>query len=138
MSSILNITEAVSLALHAMYYLAKNPDKVVANKEIAAFISGSQAHLFKVLRQLNRVGLIDSVRGPSGGFVLNKTPEDINLLEIYEAIEGPLTTTSCLLKKPVCHPSCILGNLLTSISEQVLTYLSLTRLSDIAGPQEGS
>lgn len=136
MSSILNFTEAVSLALHSMYYLARNPDKVVANREIASFLGGSQAHLFKVLRQLTRIGLIASVRGPSGGFMLKKAPKDITLLNIYEAIEGPLTTTSCLLKTPVCAQTCILGDLITSINDQVLTYFSQTRLSDIAGKQE--
>jgi DNA-binding IscR family transcriptional regulator len=52
----------------------------------------------KVLQRLAQVGFLSSTRGPNGGFVLRKKPADINLLQIYEAIEGKLQWLSALWK----------------------------------------
>ena len=49
----------------------------------------------KLMGQLAGTGLLTSMRGPSGGFALAKPPTEINLAEIVEAIEGPISLTQC-------------------------------------------
>ena len=132
MSNLLRISEAASLALHTAALLAANRKQVLSTREIAAKLQVSEAHLSKVLQRLAKIGLVESTRGPKGGFRLNGTPEQITLLEVYEAIEGPLAPTSCLLGTPICNGQrCILGPLLVQVNRQVSEYLSGTTLSEL-------
>jgi Rrf2 family protein len=125
MNSILKISEAASLALHTMQHLAGNNDHQVTNRELATVLGASEAHLSKVLQRLAKVGLVHSVRGPKGGFTLGPRGGDVTLLEVYEAIDGPLSTSGCLLGHPVCRGEnyCMLGGLVASLNRQVKDYL---------------
>ncbi len=134
MSRILRISEAASLAMHTLVLLASNPQKVMATREVAGVLDVSEAHLSKVLQRLARVGLVSSSRGPKGGFVLGRPAEDVTLMDVYEAIEGPLEPSTCLMETPSCGASrCILGDLLQTVNERVEGYLPGTRLSELVG-----
>ncbi len=132
MSNVLKISEAASLALHTMVLLAVDPEKFLSAREMASTIHVSGAHLSKVLQRLVRVGLVRSNRGPKGGFLLEKSPHKISLLEVYEAIEGELAPSNCLLGNPVCSgKKCILDGLLQKMNNQVKEYLAGTKLVDL-------
>lgn len=134
MSCMLRISEAGSLALHTMGFLAANTDRTFSTKQIASSLDVSGAHLSKVLQRLAKAGLVSSARGPAGGFTMRDADKKNTLLQVYEAIEGPLKTDVCLFDKPVCNgPDCIFGDLLTSVNERTREYLSETTLADIAG-----
>ncbi len=131
MAHLLKISDAASLALHSMAFLASREDRLVSVKEIAKRLKGSEAHLSKVLQRLSRVGLVRSVRGPRGGFMLGKPASQITLLEIYEAIEGPILSRGCLFETPICDGvQCIWSDLLEKISKEVVEYLKSKRLSE--------
>ena len=133
MSRAIRIPEAVSLALHSMAILAARPDEILPTREIAATLGGSSAHLAKVLKNLENEGFVHSQRGPSGGFRLARSAAAISLLEIYEAIEGPLSKEGCLLATPLCGGErCIFGNLLESLDNQFREHLGKTRLNQLA------
>jgi len=132
MATVLKISDAASLAMHTMALLAMEPAEVVTTHEIATGLKVSEAHLSKVLQRLARAGLVKSVRGPQGGFKLEKPREQITLLEVYEAIEGRLESSDCILGVRSCAgEQCILGVLLESINRQVRDYLVGTRLSEL-------
>ena len=132
MSSVLKISEAAILALHGMAYLAVNPDKLSSTKEIATKLRISEAHLSKVLQRLAKTGLVRSIRGPKGGFVLAKASDEISLLEIYESIDGQLVSSKCLFGDPFYDANeCILGGLLGAIDDQVREYLAETKLNTL-------
>jgi len=129
---ILNISEAASLGIHACAILAANPDRPLVVGAIAAALTASEAHLSKVLQDLAKVGLVKSVRGPRGGFVLARPARVISLLNIYEAIEGPFETDTCisLHRPPFCTgEKCIFGGMVASVHRRVLKHLSRTPLS---------
>jgi Rrf2 family protein len=127
---LLKFSEAVSLALHTAVVLAQNPDKPLTAREIASGLGVSEAHLSKVLQRLVKFGLVHSFRGPGGGFVLAVPADHVTLLQIYQAIEGPLQAHHCLLGKPACNGhGCVLGGLLASVHSQVEGYLSQTTLA---------
>jgi Rrf2 family protein len=133
MSRAIRIPEAVSLALHSMAILATSPDEVLTTREIAGTLGGSSAHLAKVLKTLENQGFVRSQRGPSGGFQLARSADAISLMEIYEAIEGPLSTGSCLLATPLCGGErCVFGDLLDSLDNQFREHLEQTRLIQLA------
>lgn len=133
MSSIFRVSDAASLALHATAFLAARPGRPVPVKEIAAFLHASEAHLMKVLQRLAKSGLVRATRGPAGGYELAKRAEKITLKQIYEAIEGPLRTTTCLFGRPVCKGECILGDLLEGVDKKVSDRLAHTTISDVSG-----
>jgi Rrf2 family protein len=132
MACILKISEAASLALHTVVYLATQHDGLVSTKQIARVLHASEAHLSKVLQRLARVGIVSSIRGPKGGFALHKPADAISLLEVYEAIEGPLALNNCLGDHPSCSgKQCVLGTLIGNIHDQVSKYLSKTTVSKL-------
>ena len=132
MSRVFRISEAASLAMHTLVLLASNPDRVMATREVARVFGVSEAHLSKVLQRLGRVGLVRSSRGPKGGFVPGRPAEEMTLMDVYEAIEGPLEPSTCLMETPRCSARrCILGDLLQTVNERVEGYLSGTRLSEL-------
>ena len=127
---ILKISEAATLALHAMVVLAQNQDRLVSVKEIAGNLEISANHLSKVMQRLNKAGLIDSIKGYNGGFKLVKSEEDINFLSIYELFDGKLQNKTCLLTKKKCTGECVLGDLVESVNTQVKEKFQKTKLSD--------
>jgi Rrf2 family protein len=133
MSSFIKISEAASLAFHTAAYLARNPGRFVPGREIARALGASENHLSKVLQRLARSGIVHSTRGPNGGFRLRSPWEKMKLIEIYEAIEGPLAPGRCLLGLSVCKGSrCALGAVIHKTDEAVKRCLTGTTLAELA------
>lgn len=132
---LLRFPEAASLGLHAMAHLAKNPQTSLSNQAIADRLGGSKHHLAKVTQRLAKSGLLQSGSGPRGGFRLARRADEITLLEICEATEGPLDAPGCLLEAQACDGTrdCLLGSMIQSISQQMCTFLTSTTLADLAG-----
>ncbi len=133
MSDILKISEAASLGLHTTAFMALDPETPQKVPAVANMLKVSEATLSKVMQRLHRAGLVDSIRGPKGGYKLRKKGDKTTLLEVYEAIEGSIPKAHCLLGNPVCTGAdCILGGLVTKVNDEVRDYLSNTRLTDLA------
>lgn len=130
MNNILNISEAASIAIHTMYLLANNRNRLYSTKEIASILDVSENHLSKVLQRLVKENMVDSIRGPKGGFKLNYNYNKITLLDIYETIDGPILSTNCLLKKPICQGNCVLGELISSLNQKLKHYFENKKISD--------
>jgi len=130
MQSIIKINEATVLALHALIVIALKEDGMATNADIAEFLHASDNHLSKVLQRLAKAGLVRSVRGPHGGFVLGRSPETISLREVYETFEGPLRADHCLLETPVCGDSCVFGDLLSNMTSLFIDFMTNTNLRD--------
>jgi len=89
----LRLTRAADYAILAMMHLGSLPDGGIALKDqIARAQDIPPSFLAKILRQLVQTGLLRSTRGVNGGFGLQRMPAEINLLDILEGIEGPIST----------------------------------------------
>ena len=136
MANVMKISEAASLALHTMVLLAaeqEGTERPVTAKEVAETLDVSEAHLLKVVQRLAHAGLVRGDRGPGGGFTLARRSDAVTLMDVYEAVEGPLTKTTCLLTSRLCGGDhCILGDLLERMNSEFRRYLSQTRLIDLA------
>jgi len=138
MSSVVKVSEAATLALHTTVFLAANPGERFSVKQMARAHDVSRAHLSKVLQRLAKVGLVNSTRGPKGGFVLACPADEITLLDVYEAVDGPLSPTICLFGSPICNGrGCIMGDLLKTVNEKTKAYLTQTTVLDVAGVYRG-
>jgi Rrf2 family protein len=132
MQHVLRISEAANLALHTMVLLAGGGEKRYSVKQIAGIMCASGAHLAKVLQRLAHAGLVDSVRGPKGGFRLAKRPDEITLLEVLETIDGPFEPQDCLMRGHTCGElGCLFGDLLTDMNEHLREYLAGRNLEDV-------
>lgn len=132
MADIIRLSEGANLALHATMLLAGKLAQPQDTATLAETMGASSAHLSKVLQRLQRAGIVNSVRGPKGGFTLARKPQDITLLSIYEVIEGPLEVRTCLLGRAVCKPGkCIFGDFLGSARREFKELLSQTTLASV-------
>lgn len=135
MSGLIRISDAASLAMHCAAVLAAHPGERLSAGRIAERLRVSEAHLAKVLQRLARAGLVESRRGPGGGFSLAVPARRLSLLRVYEAVEGPLRADGCLLGVPACGrgDGCIMGGLLCEVAELLREHLAGTKVSDLAG-----
>jgi HSP20 family protein len=125
------LSEMVSLALHSMVIIAVRDPQLITVKDISAETGFSGTHLAKVLQRLVKAGLINSHRGPKGGFNLAKPAEDITFLDIYELIEGHLSSEGCPMNRFECpFESCIFGDIPQKCSREFREYMKKRRLSD--------
>jgi Rrf2 family protein len=92
----LQLTRAADYAILALLHIGSLPEGVLALKDdIARAQNIPPAFLAKILRQLVDTGVLRSNRGVNGGFGLQRSAADINLLDIVEGIEGPIQLTDC-------------------------------------------
>lgn len=132
MQHVLRISEAANLALHTMVLLAGVGDTRYSVKQIARVMCASEAHLAKVLQRLSHAGLVDSARGPKGGFMLARNPDEITLLEVLETIDGPFEPQDCMMRNRTCGEfGCLFGDLLGEMNDRIREYLGGRNLEDV-------
>ncbi|MBE0634462.1 Rrf2 family transcriptional regulator [Candidatus Bipolaricaulota bacterium] len=132
MANLLKLSEATALALHTMVIISKQDDPISA-APMAEQLRASEAHVFKVLQQLVRSGLLRSKRGPRGGYILARPAAEITLMDVYEKFEGPMRKDGCLFSQSVCGElDCILSTLVEDVRTKVVEHFSSTTL-DQAG-----
>ena len=96
----MRVSRSTGYALLAVGYIAKNQgDSVVLSEAIAKQYNIPLEYLLKILQQLVRANVLRSKRGPHGGFWLAKPATKITMLEIIEAVAGPLTSELNLTKQ---------------------------------------
>lgn len=134
MKPILHVSDAASLGMHATVLLAREPGLARSVPQLAAALDVSADHLSKVMQRLAKAGLVAGGRGRTGGYALAKPAGDIRLLDVVEALEGPIDAPGCLLGKPLCRGTCLFGDLVDSITRQVRERLAALTVADAAGP----
>jgi len=124
MAKVVNITEAVTIALHSVILIAKNKENQVNVNYISKVTGSSKFHIAKVLQKLVKDGLLGSTRGPAGGFSLVDDPKNITLLEVYESIEGKIIVSRCPLGKETCpFGKCVFEDLTLDMTSDFKNYL---------------
>ena len=138
MSGFLRFSDAASLGLHAAAFLAREDASVASARGIARALGASQAHLSKVLQRLTKAGIVESLRGPGGGYELARPARGISLKQVYEAIEGPLDASICPFEIPACRAAtCVLGDKFVRKGRELVKHLAGTPLSSLKLVLEG-
>jgi len=129
MSKIISLSEASTIGLHAMVLIARSGEGMNV-QAVADKTGSSRHHIAKVMQRLVKDNLLTSTRGPSGGFILKKKPTEINLLQIYECIEGKIEITKCPLDHEICaFDRCLMENVTQTMTKQVIQYLESRTLA---------
>lgn len=102
--SVIRLTKAGEYGLRAIRYLVESGiENRISIGDISVEKKIPEPFLRKLFKPLVKQGIINSTRGVSGGVRLARPPEDISVLEVVEALEGPLALNECLLEDNVCE-----------------------------------
>jgi Rrf2 family protein len=136
----MQITRAADYAVRVVTYLASRPpDLTVRRSEIARATNVAESFLAKVLQQLVQAGMVTSQRGAGGGFRLAVDGGTLSLLDVVEAMEGPLRLNSCLERGPSCKRKawCPAHEVWVEAQAALERVLRGARVSDLAAGKSG-
>lgn len=132
----LKLTKKADYGLIALKHLANAGSGSSASaKEIADAYRLPLPLLAKVLQRLTKSGLLRSVPGTNGGYLLSRDPRRISALEVIRAIDGPVLLTSCFTSTGgSCDQSdlCTVREPLRKVHEAILQMLATMSISDIS------
>lgn len=98
----LRVTRLTDYATVVLTVLAARPQDVLSAGDLAELAGLEAPTVSKVLKPLAQAGLVEGFRGAHGGYRLARAPGEISLIEIVEAMEGPLAMTECSLDDHLC------------------------------------
>ena len=136
----MKLSSRADYAAKAMLELSMSPDRPVTLAYLAHTQNISISYLEQIFALLRKHGLVRSVRGPGGGYVLNKTMSDISVGDIVKAIDLAPGNTRQKDEPVKRHGAPESQHLWGHLSDMVYTYLSSVSLQDIhnADKQQGS
>lgn len=91
----MKLTAYSDYALRVLTFLAVNDDRLCTIKEIADTYRISKNHLMKLVHELGRAGILETVRGRSGGIRLARPPQEINLGDVVRTTEDDFNIVEC-------------------------------------------
>lgn len=130
----MELTRKGDYAIRGIIYLANQPpNKISLLSEIAASVDVPQTFLAKIFQQFSKTGIVKSFRGTGGGFLLSGPPETITLLQVVEAVEGPILPNRCSLKQGECDRDrfCTVYPVWLQVQKQVRDILQNITLKDL-------
>ncbi|MBM3845749.1 MAG: Rrf2 family transcriptional regulator [Verrucomicrobia bacterium] len=131
----MQITRAVEYAAMGLIALARrNSGAVVMLDDISKEEQISPSFLGKIFQSLSKAGLVRSARGTGGGFSLARSPDLITLLNVFEAVEGPMALQRCQAPTPSCErmDSCALCGVFEQAQDRVKEVFGMTTIADLA------
>lgn len=132
----LRLSKLTDYGTVVLAFMASKPEGVYAAADVAAATHLSVPTVSKLLKCFTRAGLVTSQRGARGGYSLARPPEQINAVQIIDAIEGPVAITQCSLGHDRCgiEPVCGVGHNWQRISLAIRDALKTVTLAELARP----
>lgn len=125
------ISSTATYALRAAAYLANQPDSYVNRAEISDATAVPHEYLLKVLNQLDAAEIVESRRGPGGGYRLRRPASEVTSLEVVLAVDSIPRITECPIRIEDHERLCPLHQLLDDAARQVEEALARSTLSDL-------
>ena len=129
------LTRSGESAIRALIYIAEqSDDRYFSTPEIAEAIGAPRNYLSKLLHQLAQAGLLDSERGPHGGFALAVAPDSFTLAEALAPIEPDRLERGCLLGRARCtdEDPCPIHAEWKDLREHISSFLEETTIFDLS------
>ena len=131
----MQITRQADYATRAVLYLARAPrNKLVSTSDIAKGQSIPASFLAKIIAQLSVAGLVHTSRGARGGVRLARNADNITLLEVIEAIDGPIMLNICVNHREECifEKACPLQSVWCDAQSELVSRLRNTNFGGLA------
>jgi FeS assembly SUF system regulator len=134
----LRVTKLTDYATVVLTVLASAPEAMLSASGLAERAGLEPPTVAKLLKSLAQAGLVQAFRGVAGGYRLARPARDISLVEIVEAMEGPLAMTECSIHDGHCgiEASCGARANWRRINDVVADALRRVTLADMALPAE--
>ncbi len=130
----MRLNNATNYAIHALVHLAGQKDNQPVASHLTARERGiPEKFLLKLLKPLVSRGILKSVKGPHGGYRLAKAPKDITLLDIIEAVDGPVQSPAGFQEVDTNRLGKKLQAVWDKANEETRRQFRRVRLSDLAG-----
>ena len=128
------VTRKADYAIRCVLHLSRQPEALSSVEDISKAMLVPKTFLAKILQSLMKAGIVSSTRGVKGGFRLAKSPKDITLLEVIEAIQGPSASNVCAIDKKMCRLSsrCTVHPVWIKIREMVEKELRKTNFAELS------
>jgi len=130
----MQITRQADYAVRAVLYLARmEPNQRAATSQVAQEQHIPPSFLAKIISQLSIAGLLHTSRGARGGVTLAREPKDVTLLEVIEAIDGPIMLNECVAENSICtfDEECPLRPVWCEAQEELVTRLKNTNFQQL-------
>ena len=130
----MQITRQADYAIRAVLYLARlSPSQRAATSHVAQEQRIPPSFLAKIISQLSIAGLVHTSRGAHGGVSLAREPKEITLLDVVEAIDGPILLNECVGEKGMCAfaDECPLKPIWCETQEHLVGRLRETRFDKL-------
>lgn len=130
----MRLTRAAEYAIRCVLYLCHQQlDAVIGRKEIARKMDIPDQYLGKIAQQLSRAGILEIRQGARGGFCLLKTPAEISLLDVIEAVMGEIFLNDCVIRPDSCIRSdaCSVHRVWENARKQLRMTLDEARFSEL-------
>jgi len=129
----MQITRQADYAVRAVLHLARNGDQRIATSTIAEEQRIPPSFLAKIISQLSIAGLLHTSRGARGGVTLARDAKEITLLEVIEAIDGPIQLNECVGDNGICSfdDTCPLRPVWCDAQEELVGRLKSTNFADM-------
>ena len=131
----MQITRQADYAIRAVLYVSKlGPNQLVSTSQIAEAQHIPASFLAKIISQLSLAGVLQTARGARGGVTLAKSAEQITLLEVVEAIDGPILLNQCVNDEHACNfgHECPLQPVWCNAQSELVQRLSETNFGQFA------
>ncbi len=127
------INRDTDYAVRALTRLGRTGE-VTAVSELAEAEGAPEVFLRKIMQKLNRAGIVESRQGPFGGYRLSKHPRDVTVLDVLEAVQGPIQVNLCFGRPDSCSKvnSCPLRRHLSRLSQSINGWLEQITLADVS------
>lgn len=130
----MKLSRTAAYAIHALVHIARQPpDSLAVGHQVGRELSMPEGFLLRLLVALSRARILLSIKGPNGGYRLGRPAGRITLLEVIEAVEGPLRGTT----DPVGGKSGALDRRLAEVfddaTDRVRRQLAAVSVADLAG-----
>jgi len=125
----LRVSKLTDYATVVMAWLAKQPEVAQNAAQIAQALHLPQPTVRKLLKALTKAGLLQSRQGVKGGYHLARTPQEISVAHVVQALEGPIALTECGTAQDACAqaPVCDMKNQWQGINHAI--FLALANVS---------
>lgn len=135
-NQMLRISRLTDYGTMILVHLAGRAGRVCSASDVAASTHVALPTVQKVLKLLTRGGLVVSVRGAEGGYVLGRSPDSISAAQILDALEGPVAITECSQSESHCQleSSCQVGSAWQKINRSIRMALDDIKLADLVRP----
>ncbi len=129
----MQITRQADYAVRAVLHLARNGEIRTATSTIAEEQKIPPSFLAKIISQLSIAGLLHTSRGARGGVTLARDPKEISLLEVIEAIDGPIQLNECVGDTGTCtfEENCPLRPVWCEAQEELVGRLKGTNFAEM-------